>query len=142
MAGSPKKRKTYPLKQAIELLGMRLDNGYEMAKNGTFPFPVIQVGENAWAVPKKPVDDFLEQGKLPPRLSRTARTKRQEVWNSSNSVNWNYPVPKELHETFRRVVKNMNKALANPISLEQAKRLAAKEFIDRRPQFLKDDKEE
>jgi len=141
MAGRLRKRKTYPLKVALELLGYDYEHGYEQAKNGTFPFPAIQISPNAWVVPKEPVDNYLKDGTLPPRLSRRARTKRQEVWNSSNSVNWNYPVPKELHNTFRRVVKNMNKALANPINLEQAKRLAAKEFIDRRPQFLYEDEE-
>ncbi|MFA5629804.1 MAG: hypothetical protein WC958_06160 [Dehalococcoidales bacterium] len=135
------KRLTYSLKEVIAMLGMTVNYGYELAENGQFPFPVIQVNKTERAVPKKPVDDFLNKGKVPRAAKimapwNTGKPGRTPKWTPGNHINWNYPIPKELNDKFNLVLKNMNKTLTSPIDKGEAIRLAAEEFVQRRPQFL------
>lgn len=141
MAIRDERRKTYPLKQVIGMLGMTMNYGYELASSGKFPFPIIQVNVADKAVPKKPVDDFLERGIMPKKYSGKSdwiQGKRGplEKWTPSNHVNWNLPIMIALNNRFNQVIRNMNKELVSPIDKGDAIRLAAEEFIQRRPQYV------
>jgi predicted DNA-binding transcriptional regulator AlpA len=127
------KIKTYDVREVCEMLGMEYQTAIDRIKKSKFPFPVIQVGEKRWVVPRKHVDRVLggKDGDFCEKLQQNKG--RPRIWHKGEYVNWNFPVPNDLAEAFKAVVDALNKTLTSPLTYNQAKLLAFEEFIERRP---------
>jgi len=129
--------KTYTVPEVANLLGDKLvgfkekKNLYNMIDAGRFPFTVYQVGERKFLVDKRQVDNFLETGKLPDIYNKG----RSKKWHSGEYVNWNFRIPKDLAFSFNALCEYLNSKVVTPLSLNDYRRLAIKEFIDRRPEY-------
>jgi len=125
---------TYSVFEVAEMLGMERNTAMTMIKKNKFPFPVIQVGDKCWVVPRKAVDKRLKEGKDGEDLTeyRSHRGKKKK-WNKGEYIHWNFPIPNDLAEAFRYIVDKMNEKLAAPLSYTDARLLAVQEFIERRP---------
>ena len=123
---------TYTVPEVCQMIGMReKSDTYRKIERGDFPFPVIQIAEDKYVVPRKPVDDFLAGKK--PHFSYNNNKGRPRIWHKGEFVWWRFEVPNDLAEAFKIVVNHMNKSLSSPITYNDAKRLAIEEFIERRP---------
>lgn len=60
-------------------------------------------------------------------------------WRADSIVYYNYPVPKFLDEKLNVLLKNINKDVVNPITKDELRRAALIEYIERRPELLKDE---
>jgi hypothetical protein len=126
-----KKVQTYTVPEVCEMLGItKTGELYDKIRAGDFPFPVIEYAQNKFIVPRKPVDAFLRDGKLPNSKGNRGRPK---IWHKGEFVWWRFEVPIDLAEAFKMVVRHMNKSLSSPLTFNDAKRLAIEEFIERRP---------
>ena len=54
-------RQTVTLTEAAKILGISRSKAYRLAAAGTFPVPLIRLG-NSWVVPVKPLQRLLEEG--------------------------------------------------------------------------------
>lgn len=126
-----KKVYTYTVPEVCEMLGIPKNSDvYDKLRAGTFIFPSIEYNPNKFLIPKKPVDAFLKEGKLPNSKGNRGRPK---IWHKGEFVWWRFEVPLDLAEAFKIVVQHTNKTLSSPITYNDAKRLAIEEFIERRP---------
>jgi hypothetical protein len=121
---------TYTVPEVIQMLGLPEKYAYQQIKQGRFMFPVLEISEGNFRIPRKPVDAFIEKGKLPNSIGNTGRPR---IWFKGEYVWWRFEVPIDLAEAFKAVVKHMNKSLSSPLTFNDAKRLAIEEFIERRP---------
>lgn len=136
-------KQAYTLEEVAKILGMegnrQTDILRKQIQEGTFPFPVLQI-RSRYFVSKQAVDDFVK-GNKSCRYNQAYNKEtrgRPKRWIPSDTVNYNYPIPKELHNKFNKVCEGINKNLPNPLPKGDVLRLAIEEFIDRRPEFLED----
>lgn len=88
--------------------------------------------EFSYAILKSHFEKWRNTGKVPKVSPGRPKSKPE------NCENWNDWIPKELAEEFKKVVDNANRLAPHMrITYRQARFIAYREFIDRRPQ-LKD----
>jgi len=126
----------YTVPEVAQMLDWPKSLAYEALEQGKFPFPVIRLGPKKWVVPKKPVDAFLS-GEQPARTLRLPWQKggrgRPAKWKPSETINYNVPIPIDLHERFTAVCKYINSTITPPLTKGDWIRIALEEFIQRRP---------
>lgn len=129
-----KKVLTYDVSEVCDMLGMEKTTALAMIKKNKFPFPVIQVGDKRWVVPRASVDKALKEGKTTDRTEEYIKhTSPLKKWYKGEYTNWNFQVPNDLAEAFKIVADEENKQLATPMNYNDFRRLAIVEFIERRP---------
>ncbi len=121
---------TYTVPEVCQILGIQSKNdAYEMIDKGTFPFSVVQIGPRNWRVHKKQVDKYIATGELP-ELKKTGRPKK---WVKGEYIWYKYRVPLELDDEFKAVCEYLNARMDNPADLDDYRRIAIREFVQRRP---------
>lgn len=130
----------YTVPEVCGLLGIGKVEAYHMIEQGEFPFPLLRIGERKWLVPKAPVDRFLKgvanQSQRMPWVA--GKRGRPRKFQRGEYINYNYQVSVETDKRFTAVCNAINQTLASPLSKGDYVRLALNEFIDRRPEFLKE----
>ena len=122
---------TYTVPEVCQMIGYpEKQHTYDNIRDGKFPFPVLEIRPGQFVVPRKQVDAFLQEGKLPNSINNKGRPK---IWHKGEFVWWRFEVPIDLAEAFKIVVQHINKTLSSPLTYNDAKRLAIEEFIERRP---------
>ncbi|GEM_PF-2978707 len=138
-------QQVYKLEEVVEMFGIPKNVVDKMKASGDFsqfPFNVMKIGEDIYVCPKKQVDRFIETGKKPTIRKKAQGSGREKLWHQGGYTVWNFPIPNELDRAFETIWHNMNKELVIKMTKRQLIYLAVKEFIDRRPQFLVEEKEE
>jgi len=128
----------YPFYTVCEQFGLSKNEAQTLVENDfrDFPFKVIKVGKN-YLVPRKQVDDFLEYGKKPLDTSRLGRKRK---WFPGEFIFYRFQVPNQLNKQFERVIESINRELPSALNKADFQRIAIIEFIQRRPEFLNNEK--
>ena len=70
---------TYTVPEVIQMLGLPDKYAYKQIREDKFMFPVLEISEGNYRVPRKPVDDFLA-GKRP-HFSYSNNKGRPRIWH-------------------------------------------------------------
>lgn len=97
-------------------------------------FPKYENGRlrNQYGILKTNYDYWKEHGE--PRKQSPGRPPKWK--NNPNYVNINIPCPKDLYDTFKKVVDKANEMSVVKVTYRDMIYVAMQEFIDRRPEFL------
>jgi len=120
---------TYTVPEVCRMMGWHEKNVYKAIKRGDFPFPLIEF-QGKFVVPKKQVDRFLKEGKMPNFTGTQGRPKR---WVKGEYKWFHFRVPIDLAEEFEAICKYLNSQMDSPIDLDDYRRIAIREFVQRRP---------
>lgn len=134
MANPKKNIQTYSLIDVGRMCGIpksTINHIVEKRQFDRIPFTVIQIA-NRFVCPKKQVDKFFEEGKLP-NFNKQKTVGRPKKWYTGEYKTYNFPVPMTLHEDFMEVVNRLNKTTSLSLTKRDYIYVAMQEFIDRRP---------
>jgi hypothetical protein len=137
------KSECYKFKDAADKLGMTHRQLATAIKNGELELPYIKTGPGTqcYRFPKKAIDDFVA-GKRPKKKFSWEREQPDSrvKWLPGEYTRWpQLNVPNDLHERFETVHKNMEAYFGERILKDDLRRIALKEFLDRRPEYAKEE---
>ena len=125
-----KRVETYTVPEVCQMMGWSAkSHTYDGIRKNGFPFPVIEF-QGKFVVPKKPVDRFLKEGKRPNYTGVQGRPKK---WVKGEYRWFNFRVPIDLVNEFVAVCEHFNSQMDTPIDLDDYRRIAIREFVQRRP---------
>lgn len=122
-------RETYTVPEVCQMMGWHKAHVYEHIRKGTFPFPVIEF-QGKYVVSKAAVDRFIKEQKRPNYTGDQGRPKR---WIKGEYKWFHFRVPIDLAEEFEAICKYLNSQMDSPIDLDDYRRIAIREFVQRRP---------